>query len=83
MGAVMRDLAQRRGRVQGADARGQQQVVQALVPVAETLRYAADLRTLTAGRGAFSSELSHYEELPQTLAERLWASAQVTAEEDD
>ncbi len=83
MGAVMRDLALRRGRVQGADARGQQQVVQALVPVAETLRYAADLRALTAGRGAFSSELSHYEELPQTLAERLWASAQVSAEEDD
>jgi elongation factor G len=71
-GDVLGDLNARRGRVQGTDPLGAtHQRITALVPTAETLRYAVDLRALTAGRGRFTAEHDHYEPLPSNLAARV------------
>jgi len=73
---VMGDLNGRRGRVLGMDSKGRQQVIKAQVPMAEVLKYALDLNSLTGGRGSFRMEHSHYEELPAQLAEKVIAAAQ-------
>jgi len=77
MGDVMGDLNGRRGKVLGMDAKGKYQVIMAQVPMAEVLRYALDLNSITGGRGTFVMEHSHYEELPSQLAEKVIAAAQV------
>jgi elongation factor G len=82
MGDVMGDINQKRGRVLGMEARGRNQVIMANVPMSECLKYAADLRSITAGRGSFTMELSHYDELPGNLAEKIIAEAKVEAEEE-
>jgi elongation factor G len=73
MGDVMGDLNSRRGRVLGMDTQGRIQVIKAQAPMAEVLKYAIDLNALTAGRGTFKSEFSHYEEVPAQLAEKVIA----------
>jgi len=75
MGDVMGDLNGRRGRVLGVDSQGRYQVIKASAPMAEVLQYALDLNALTAGRGSFHMELSHYEELPAQLADKVAAEA--------
>lgn len=76
MGDVMGDLNSRRGRVQGMDSMGKYQVIKATAPLSEVLQYALDLNALTAGRGTFRMEHSHYEEVPSHLAEKVKAAAQ-------
>lgn len=77
-GDVMGDINTRRGRVVGTTATDDgAQVVEALVPTAETLRYAIDLRSLTGGRGRFTIQHSHYDVLPPHLVEK--ATATLTA----
>ncbi|MCP4681021.1 MAG: elongation factor G [Desulfobacterales bacterium] len=76
MGDVMGDLNGRRGRVIGMDAQGKYQVIKAQVPMAEVLRYALDLNSISGGRGSFRMEISHYEEVPAQLAEKIIASVQ-------
>jgi len=72
MGDIIGDLNSRRGKVLGAEPKGTgQQVIRAQVPMAEVLRYAPDLRSMTQGRGDFEIELAHYEEVPPHIAERL------------
>jgi len=71
MGDIMGDLNSRRGRVLGMDSEGKYQVINAQVPMAEILTYAPDLRSITGGRGTFSMEFDHYEEVPAQLAEKL------------
>ncbi|HYQ60961.1 MAG TPA: elongation factor G, partial [Desulfatiglandales bacterium] len=75
MGDVMGDLNSRRGRVLGMDTQGRIQVIKAQAPMSEVLKYAIDLNALTAGRGTFKSEFSHYEELPAQLAEKVIAES--------
>jgi elongation factor G len=75
MGDVMGDLNGRRGRVLGMDSKGKFQVIKAQAPMAEVLRYALDLNAITAGRGSFQMEHSHYEEVPNQLAEKLITEA--------
>jgi elongation factor G len=75
MGDVMGDLNGRRGRVLGMDSQGRYQVIMAQAPMAEVLKYALDLNAMTAGRGSFQMELSHYEEVPAQLAEKVIADA--------
>jgi elongation factor G len=75
MGDVMGDLNSRRGRVLGMDTQGRTQVIKAQAPMAEVLKYAIDLNALTAGRGTFKSEFSHYEEVPAQLAEKVIAES--------
>jgi len=83
MGDVMGDLNSRRGRIMGMDAKGGSQVVKAKVPMAEVLRYASDLTSLTSGRGLFSMEFSHYEEAPANVAEKIIEAAAKPEEEED
>jgi elongation factor G len=75
MGDVMGDLNGRRGRVLGMDSIGKYQVIKANVPMAEVLKYALDLNSMSAGRGFFTMEHSHYEEVPAQLAEKIIAAA--------
>ncbi len=72
MGDVNRDLNGRRGRVLGMDVTPDGfQVINAQVPQAELFSYATELRSLTGGRGTFTSELDHYEDVPSHLAEKV------------
>jgi len=81
MGDVMGDLSSRRGKIQGMDAEGDDQVINAQIPMGEMLRYAMDLRSMTQGRGAFEKTFSHYEELPRDQQEKVIAAAKVAVEE--
>ena len=78
MGDIMGDLNSRRGRVLGMDSKGKYQVIKASAPMSEVLKYALDLNAITAGRGSFQMEHSHYEELPAQLAEKVIAAANAT-----
>jgi elongation factor G len=75
VGDIIGDLNGRRGRVLGVDAHGKSQVVQVQVPLAEVLRYSSDLRSITSGRGQFTMAVSHYEEIPAAIAEKVIAEA--------
>ncbi len=77
MGDVMGDLSSRRGKILGMDAQGDDQVINAQVPMSEMLRYAMDLRSMTQGRGIFEKSFSHYEELPRELQEKVIAESKV------
>lgn len=80
MGDVIGDLNSRRGRVLGMETKGHTQVIKTLVPMAEVLKYAPDLRSITSGRGEFQMEFSRYEEVPSHLAERIIKEAKAAAE---
>lgn len=71
VGDIMGDLNSRRGRIIGVEAKGKSQVVKASVPMAEVLKYAPDLRSMTGGRGTFTMEFSHYEEVPAHIAQKV------------
>ncbi|MFP4194926.1 MAG: elongation factor G [Desulfobacterales bacterium] len=71
MGDIMGDLNSRRGRVLGMESKGKNQVVRALVPHAEVLTYAPDLRSMTGGRGMFTLKFSHYDEVPSQIAQKV------------
>jgi elongation factor G len=71
VGDIMGDLNSRRGRVEGVDADDDSQVVHARVPFSEMLTYGSTLRSLTQGRGSFHMEMSHYEEVPRNLQEKI------------
>ncbi len=75
MGDVIGDLNSRRGRVQGMDSNGTNQVIKGQVPLAEILKYAPDLRSMTSGRGNFTYTESHYEEVPAYIAEKIIAES--------
>jgi len=71
MGDIMGDLNSRRGRVLGMDNEGKYQVINAEVPMSEFLTYAPDLRSMHGGRGVFTMVVSHYEEVPDQLSEKI------------
>ncbi len=73
MGDLMGDLTSRRGRPSGMETEGDDAVIKAEVPMSEMLSYAPVLRSITQGRGLFHMEMSHYEELPRMLQEKLIA----------
>ncbi len=75
VGDIIGDLNSRRGRVLGVEARGKNQIVRTLVPLAEVLRYSSDLRSITSGRGQFTMHMSTYEEVPAAIAEKVIAEA--------
>ncbi len=75
-GAVMGDLQSRRGRIEGMDLRGNSRVIQAFVPLAEMFGYATDLRSMTQGRGTYTMQFDHYEEVPRSVAEEIVSKAQ-------
>ena len=71
VGDVIGDLNGRRGRVMGMDSESKSEVISAQVPMAEILRYAPDLTSITGGRGSFTSKFSHYDEVPGPMAEKV------------
>ncbi len=75
MGDVIGDLNSRRGRVLGMETKGKTQIIRASVPFGEVLRYAPDLRSMTAGRGMFTMKFSHYEEVPAQAQEKIVAAS--------
>ncbi len=83
MGDIIGDMNSRRGRVLGMDPGvGGKQVIKSQVPMAEVLNYAPALRSLTADRGDFSMEFSHYEEVPGQISEKIISEA-ATARESE
>ncbi len=70
-GDIMGDLNSRRGRIQGMDSKGNMQVIKALVPMAEMLNYPSTLNSITAARGSYHMEFSHYDEVPVHLAQKI------------
>ena len=71
LGDIMGNITARRGRVEGMEARGNSQVVRAMIPLAEMFGYATTLRSATQGRGTFSMVFDHYEEVPKSIAEDI------------
>jgi elongation factor G len=83
IGDVIGDLNSRRGRVLKVDSRGNNQVIEANVPMSEMLKYAPDLNSKTGGRGTFTMEFSHYEEVPSQLSEKIIAQLKRDKEKED
>ncbi len=71
VGTVIGDLNSRRGRIQGMDVKGHNEIVKAHVPLAEMLTYAPTLTSLTAGKGSYRMEFFGYEDVPKELVNRI------------
>ncbi|MBQ3553398.1 MAG: elongation factor G [Clostridia bacterium] len=71
MGDVMGDLNSRRGQIQGMEARAGAQAIHAFVPLSEMFGYATELRSRTQGRGQYTMQPSHYEEVPKSIQEQI------------
>ena len=71
MGDIMGDLSSRRGKPQGMEASGPNQVIKAEVPMAEMLDYSSTLKSLTSDRGSFTMEFAHYEEAPVNVRQKI------------
>jgi elongation factor G len=82
MGDVLGDLNTRRARVMGTEQKGEKTIITAQGPLAEMQGYATDLRSITQGRGVFSMELSHYDEVPRNLAEQIIGKAHIEEDKD-
>ena len=75
-GDIIGDLNSKRAKVQGMNPENGMNVIEAQVPQAETLRYTIDLKSITQGRGSFTVDFSHYEEVPQHITEKIIAEKQ-------
>jgi elongation factor G len=83
MGDIMGDLNKKRGRIAGMEPTGTgYQVVKAMAPLAEMHRYAIDLRSMTQGRGEFSMDFDHYEEVPAIVAKPIIDAAAANRKEE-
>ncbi|MGB8509237.1 MAG: elongation factor G [Pyrinomonadaceae bacterium] len=86
-GDIMGDLNSRRGRVQGMEMRGKNQVIKAQAPMSEILDYQSKLNSITAARGSFHMEFSHYDPVPgqiaQKIVEQARAEGRIRAEEEE
>jgi elongation factor G len=71
LGDIMGSITARRGRVEGMEARGNAQVVHAMVPLSEMFGYATSLRSATQGRGVFTMHFDHYEEVPKSISDEI------------
>ncbi len=79
-GDIMGDLNSRRGRVLGMDSEDDKQIINALVPMSEMLRYAPDLSSMTGGRGTFTMEFEQYDEVPADLSKKVIDAANAEKE---
>jgi elongation factor G len=80
MGDITGDISGRRGRVVGMDTMGDLQIIKAQAPLAEVLNYSSQLQSMTQGEGFFAMEASHYEVVPQHVAQQIIAAAKKTQE---
>ncbi len=76
MGDVIGDLNSRRGRIEGMEARSGAQIIRGFVPLSEMFGYATELRSRTQGRGVYTMQFDHYEEVPKNIAEGIVAKRQ-------
>ena len=79
-GDIIGDLNSRRGRIVGMEPSGETAVVRASAPMSEMLTYESSLRSMTGGRGGYSMEFSHYEEVPAFLADKIVKDAKTERE---
>ncbi len=80
LGDVMGDLSSRRGRILGTESEGRHQIIKAMVPGSELYKYAAHLRSITQGRGMHGAKVSHYEEVPREITDKVIAAARAEKE---
>ena len=71
LGDVLGNVSSRRGRVDGTEVRGSDQIIHCFVPLSEMFGYTTDLRSRTQGRGMFTMQFDHYEEVPKSIAEKI------------
>ncbi len=71
MGDVIGNINARRGRIEGMEARGNGQAIHGMCPLSEMFGYATDLRSRTQGRGTFTMQFDHYEEVPTSVAAKV------------
>ena len=71
MGDVMGHISSKRGKIEGMEAKGNAQIIKAFIPLSGMFGYATSLRSLTAGRGTFSMQFSHYEAVPESISSKL------------
>ena len=71
LGDVMGHVSSRRGRIEGTQTRGNAQIVKSLIPLSEMFGYATTLRSSTQGRGTFSMQFDHYEDVPKSIGEEI------------
>ncbi|MCD6160862.1 MAG: elongation factor G [candidate division Zixibacteria bacterium] len=83
MGDVMGDISSRRGKIMGMDPEGKNQRIRASVPQAELYKYSTTLRSLTQGRGTYSCEFSHHEEVPREISEKVIEEIEREKEQDE
>jgi translation elongation factor EF-G len=76
MGDVIGDISSRRGRIEGMETHGNAQIIRGFVPLSEMFGYATDLRSATQGRGTYTMQFDHYEEVPKGIAEGIIAKRQ-------
>ncbi len=82
MGDVIGDLNSRRGHIQGMEPMGDQQMIKAKIPLAEVLSYAPDLNSMTGGRGTYTLEFSHYDDVPGHVSPKVIEQIKAKREED-
>ena len=82
-GDLMGDLNSRRGRIQGMDTKGANQIIRAEAPMAEMLTYANDLTSITQGRGSFTIEMGHYDFVPHEIAAKIIEAAKRSGGEEE
>jgi elongation factor G len=83
MGDVMGDLNKKRGRILGMEPKGPNQIIRALVPASGMLKYAIDLRSMTQGRGVYTMQFDHYEEVPANESEKIVEEAKKAKEAEN
>ena len=79
MGGITGNVNSRRGRIMGMEAKGK---VKAQIPLAEMLKYASELKSITGGRGSYTMRFSHYEQVPQKIAQQIISMSQAAKEEE-
>ena len=71
MGDVMGHVSSKRGRIEGMEAKGNAQIIKAFIPLSGMFGYASSLRSISAGRGTFSMQFSHYEQVPESIVAKM------------
>ena len=83
-GAILGDLNTKRARIENQDSLpGDLAVISAKAPLAEVMRYAAQLGSMTQGQGSYSMEFSHYDQVPGNVQQQIVAKAKVHADEEE
>ena len=71
MGDVMGNISAKRGKIEGMEAKGNAQIIKAFIPLSGMFGYASSLRSISAGRGTFSMQFAHYEQVPESIVAKM------------